>query len=310
PINVTNNPNQFNNGNGNGSGNGTREYTISDGVVREVDNSGTVASYLGIDPSQQYGVSRTAINKPNNDNNTLANENNSNNPSDNKSNYPNTASAIPNSSVAGNYISDNASFINTPNTNITADSDRKNPLQEIPNTSTSDNIAANHTQNQSQNSTHNLNQNQNQNQNLSGNLAQELPLTSTDQASPIAITNQPPVAAPPPTNVVDSNDTRMFRSPVRRNIRMNIGADRFIIVKQAGFDIPRTIMIDNSNQRSFITLVKAIADFVETWGIAGERFYWQPVLKIKILNGGEYQFNELKRQLQENQLNFLIETES
>ncbi|MDR0390645.1 MAG: hypothetical protein LBH59_01970, partial [Planctomycetaceae bacterium] len=39
PINVTNNPNQFNNGNGNGSGNGTREYTISDGVVREVDNS-------------------------------------------------------------------------------------------------------------------------------------------------------------------------------------------------------------------------------------------------------------------------------
>jgi hypothetical protein len=145
---------------------------------------------------------------------------------------------------------------------------------------------------------------------LAGNVAQDLPLTSTDQAQPITITNQPPATAPPQANVIESSDTWTFRSPVRRNIKIHVGADRFIIVKQAGFDIPRTIMIDkSSSKRSFIMLVDALVDFLETWGIAGERFYWQPVLKIKVLNGGEHQFNELKRQLQENKLNFLIETE-
>jgi hypothetical protein len=151
------------------------------------------------------------------------------------------------------------------------------------------------------------------NSDVPSSLASKMPSTS----SPMGSDGQPAFGGgqPMPSDSSAASDVsiragRVFSSPVRRGIRIHVGSDRFVIVQQTGFEVPRTIMTKYSTKQSIVELVNAISDFVETWGIAGERFYWQPVLKAKILNGGEHQYNELRQYLlNDNKINISIEQE-
>jgi hypothetical protein len=317
PIIVTNNTNNKQNKYNNG--NGKHEYTVADGVVREINNSDKVENHwgkgLGINSdkiAQQNEVARKEINNSenkNNNNNNFRNEKNNNNFSDSnfanaKLNYPNPVSSVPNNPVAVNHIADNP-FPDSPNPNSTTNNSQKNPLYEtikkLPPTNTTQNSTLQNSTTQnptSQNSTlqNSITQNptsqnpvQNSDQNLSTGMSRDS--SSFDQVAG------------------DVGGGRTFRSPVRRNIKIHVDADKFVVVRQAGFDIQRVVMIERPMQKSIENLVNVICDFMETWGIAGERFYWQPVLKIKILNGGDAHFKELQRQLKENEINILIEKE-
>lgn len=318
PNNVTNNKQ-----NRQGDGNTKREYTISNGIVHEIGSSDTAPRLGKTDSKTGVGTNSDRITTQNeivrNETNNLENNNsngnfrnNNNNSifSDNNLNYPYSVNSVPNNLIANKYISDNplrnSQNTNSQNTNSVPNISQTNllqdPIKTLPPTSTAP---------ESNNTIKTTPPIQNSDQNPTKNSSQNLLSSSSHEPSPFEQINQSAGAgqhsATP--DAVGNHGLRTFSSPIRRNIKIYVGVDRFIIGQQVGFDTPKTIMIEHSTQKSVSVLIKAIADFVETWGIAGERFYWLPVLKVKILNGGEYQFKELQRIIKENKINILIENE-
>ncbi|MDR2169776.1 MAG: hypothetical protein LBP59_06515 [Planctomycetaceae bacterium] len=260
-------------------------------------------------------------------NNINVTENNTGNTSDNNLNYPYAVNVTPNNPVANNLAPNNPfpnqTDANQTDANQTQTNRLKNPLREFvkvlpPITGTQNattDSTTNATQNQTQNTTQNLppssssSLQSSSSPNLSSTNSVSQPAPSNVAESAMGIGQPAPLDPPSASGVIEPRAARTFRSPIRRNIKIQVEADKFIIVKQTGFDTPQTIMIQNPMQQSAAILLKTIADFIETWGIAGERFYWQPILKIKIQNGGETKFNELQKLLKENEINMIIEKE-
>jgi hypothetical protein len=103
------------------------------------------------------------------------------------------------------------------------------------------------------------------------------------------------------TNRVDNwalRDVTPFASAVSRNIKIQCEANRYVLVPQTGLVGSRVIPITNSGYDAADKLVTAIWEFMDSWGMAGEKMYWRPVLQVKIMPGGEKQFQELKSLLQ------------
>jgi hypothetical protein len=312
-----------------GEGNGKREFIVTNGIAQEIGGgTNSIARLDGINPNSHQNEIAGSQN-----NNTNFNGKNIIDPKN--PNYPAAVNSTPNISIADNYNSDNH-FSNSLNSNSASTGTQNNPLlgttiktlpttngsTSPPNSTTNSTInsTANSTTSSTVNST-NSNSNAGENSfqspsssppNLSSGNQPSIPrdLPSGASESTIGIGHPNPESASTSTlDGIGVRSTSTFKSPVRRNIKIQIGTDRFIIVKQTGFDIPRTIMIESSAKQSVSNLLNAIGDFVETWGIAGEKFYWQPVLKVKILNGAEPQFNELQRLLKENAIDIVIEQE-
>jgi hypothetical protein len=316
-----------------GEDNGKREYTVSNGIAREVIKSGQFAEYFGADSGNRFGAVNTLGNNNNfRDNNNVGDNvgnvgNNVGNVSGNDSglSYPSAESGVPNNVVADNRDLVNSSRnqqgsevsgVNYENPNYK--NPLRDPIKKLP--STTD---AQESQN-AKTSDASLNSISNTSSDLSSSLSSGSSPSLPSNLSPslgsglaresIGSSEQVPRVGQPVSDSVVVPESgvrggRTFRSPVQRGVRIHVGSDRFVIIPQTGFEVSRTIMSRNSTQQSVVELVKAVSDFVETWGIAGERFYWQPVLKVKVLNGGEHQFNELQRLLKESKINILIEQE-
>ncbi|MDR0608654.1 MAG: hypothetical protein LBG58_00915 [Planctomycetaceae bacterium] len=137
----------------------------------------------------------------------------------------------------------------------------------------------------------------------------QLPPTNSDY-----LKYSEPIRQPPPqlsgvpvtghgatTNRVDNwalRDVTPFSSAVSRNIKIQCEATRYILVPQTGLVGSRVIPIDNSGYNAADKLVTVIWEFMDSWGIAGEKMYWRPVLQVKVIPGGEQRFLELKSLLQ------------
>lgn len=89
-------------------------------------------------------------------------------------------------------------------------------------------------------------------------------------------------------------NVKPFTAAVKRNIKIQCEADKFVLLQQTGLIGIRVIPITESVYVSADKLVVEIWDFMETWGIAGEKYYWQPVLQIRVRPGGEQRFEELR----------------
>ncbi|MDR0704201.1 MAG: hypothetical protein LBF88_04360 [Planctomycetaceae bacterium] len=93
-------------------------------------------------------------------------------------------------------------------------------------------------------------------------------------------------------------DATPFASAVSRNIKIQCEANRYVLVPQTGLVRSRVVPITNSGYAAADKLVTAIWEFMDSWGIAGDKMYWRPVLQVKIMPGGEQRFLELKSLLQ------------
>jgi len=82
--------------------------------------------------------------------------------------------------------------------------------------------------------------------------------------------------------------------PVTRPIRIDCFSDRLVLVPEKGLDGIRVFYLDPSPEKAVEDLVKAIGDYVETWGIAGRGMYWRPVLSVHVASGAQQQFQMLR----------------
>ena len=81
---------------------------------------------------------------------------------------------------------------------------------------------------------------------------------------------------------------------VSRNIRIQIEAERFVLVQQPGLMFAHVIPIGNSVALAVDSMVETINEFTESWETAGPNSYWKPTLKVKVLPGGEENFNDFQ----------------
>lgn len=90
--------------------------------------------------------------------------------------------------------------------------------------------------------------------------------------------------------------------PVTRPIRIDCFPDRLVLVPEKGLDGIRVFDLAPSPQEAVEGLVKAIGEYVETWGIAGRGMYWRPVLSVRVAAGAERQFQILQTLLKDSGL--------
>lgn len=83
--------------------------------------------------------------------------------------------------------------------------------------------------------------------------------------------------------------------PLARPIRVECREDRIIVVAERGANMTsRVIKLGPRTEESVDEFVSAIWDHMERWGIAGDGFYWHPIIKLETIGGGAERANELK----------------
>ncbi|HOP77993.1 MAG TPA: hypothetical protein PLD05_10905 [Thermogutta sp.] len=90
--------------------------------------------------------------------------------------------------------------------------------------------------------------------------------------------------------------------PVTRPIRIDCFPDRVVLIPEQGLDHIRVFYLTPSPAKAVDELVKAIREYVETWGIAGNNMYWRPVLSVRVAPGAEAQFQILQILLKDSGL--------
>jgi hypothetical protein len=95
-----------------------------------------------------------------------------------------------------------------------------------------------------------------------------------------------------------------YSSGISRTVRIRCEANRFVLSAQAGLAAERSIPIGDSVQAAADQLVRAVWDFQESWGVAGENRHWRPRLQVQVVSGGEQRLRELKALLRNSGMVF------
>ncbi len=93
-----------------------------------------------------------------------------------------------------------------------------------------------------------------------------------------------------------------FSAPMSRTIKIQCDANQFVFSSQQGGKTHRAIPIGPSVVSATDKLVSEIKSQMESWGMAGEKMYWRPILEVTVLPGGEERFKELQYLLQNSGL--------
>jgi len=92
-----------------------------------------------------------------------------------------------------------------------------------------------------------------------------------------------------------------FTTGISRYVQIRCEADRFVLPVQAGLTreqiIPGSVSTVTVDQ-----LVRAIWGFQNSWGSAGENTHWRPILRVRVVSGGEQRLAELKTYLRNSGL--------
>lgn len=80
---------------------------------------------------------------------------------------------------------------------------------------------------------------------------------------------------------------------IRRPIHIECHADRIIVLSDRGPRNNKVVPLGARVESSVDTLISAVWEQMEAWGIAGRSMYWRPVLKVSVAPGGEQRFVEL-----------------
>ena len=93
-----------------------------------------------------------------------------------------------------------------------------------------------------------------------------------------------------------------FSSPISRPVKIQCDGNKFVLMPQKGLTQPRVIPITDSVLAASDKLVYEIWEYMDAWGIAGEKMYWRPVLEVTVSPGGEQRFKELQYLLRKSGL--------
>jgi hypothetical protein len=84
---------------------------------------------------------------------------------------------------------------------------------------------------------------------------------------------------------------------ITRTVKVRCEADRFVLVRQAGLPFQQTFRIETSVDDAVDKLVKAVTEYQETWGKAGDGLTWKTILQVRVQSGGEERLRELKERV-------------
>lgn len=85
---------------------------------------------------------------------------------------------------------------------------------------------------------------------------------------------------------------------ITRPIRVECHADRLVVVSERGPTANRVISLGPRTASSIDPLISAVWEQMETWGMAGRRMYWRPLLQCHVAPGADDRFIELASVLQ------------
>ena len=83
-------------------------------------------------------------------------------------------------------------------------------------------------------------------------------------------------------------------TPVTRPIHVLCERDRISLLPTDRRGRAKVIPLRGTTARDIDWIVEAVQQRIETWGLAGENFYWRPVLKLIVRPGGESRANDLR----------------
>lgn len=85
--------------------------------------------------------------------------------------------------------------------------------------------------------------------------------------------------------------------PVTRPIKIECFPDRFVLVPDNPLMAARVFLLDQGPETAVEDMVKAIREYITSWGMAGRGMYWRPILRVHVVPGAEKQFDMLQRLL-------------
>jgi hypothetical protein len=85
--------------------------------------------------------------------------------------------------------------------------------------------------------------------------------------------------------------------PLTRPIRLECALHEFRLMEDSGRRVHTRIPLDGDTALAVDPLVKALHARVDTWGIAGDRMYWKPVLVLSETADGRSRREDLERLL-------------
>ncbi|MFZ5829235.1 MAG: hypothetical protein ACOY3P_04070, partial [Planctomycetota bacterium] len=88
--------------------------------------------------------------------------------------------------------------------------------------------------------------------------------------------------------------------PITRPIRVQCYTDRMVLLPDAAQGAPRVVPMTGSTTSATDDLVSALWARMDQWGIAGRGMYWQPILRVQVMPGGERRFAELSALLDQS----------
>ncbi|MEN6450313.1 MAG: hypothetical protein ABFC96_07475 [Thermoguttaceae bacterium] len=106
------------------------------------------------------------------------------------------------------------------------------------------------------------------------------------------------------TRIDRSGDDWALRSASRgsvgltRPIRIECYADRLVVLSDRGPSNSRVVRLGARTDSSIDTLVSAIWEQMEGWGMAGRGMYWRPVLQVSVAPDAQQRYTDLARSLE------------
>ena len=87
-------------------------------------------------------------------------------------------------------------------------------------------------------------------------------------------------------------------TPIARPIRVVCQADRLVILPDRGNAAGKVIALDQHTEDAIGPFVSTLQTHIESWGMAGNRMYWRPVLQVQVAPGAEECFHDISALLE------------
>lgn len=101
-------------------------------------------------------------------------------------------------------------------------------------------------------------------------------------------------------NVIETNG-------IKRVIHVRLEPEKLVIPRQTGSNRVDTVPLKTPIGESYGLFAGKLKEHIEDWGLAGERRYWQPILKVTVSAGNEHVFEHFKRNFES--IGFIVEKE-
>jgi hypothetical protein len=83
-------------------------------------------------------------------------------------------------------------------------------------------------------------------------------------------------------------------TPLTKPIRVECRRDGLVLLADRGSTGGRKIPLGAHTRDAMDDFISAVWDHTETWGIAGDRMYWRPILHVYVAPGAESRYDDIE----------------